>query len=149
MSDAEANDAAPEARDDETIPNDMLLYRKVSRYEIIRDHNLGRYRPSSNLFQKTKGTDRMSVVLDDALRADGRSPLDLIDERVTAGSFTAGFVRNECKEGVVRKPEADEPAHGNVVGTRKGSAEEKRKRDRLAREAACVEGDWEAARRER
>jgi len=56
---------------------------------------------------------------------DGRGPLDLVDDLRTAGLFTAGFVRHECKEGVVRKPDPNEPAHGNVMGGGRGRAAEK------------------------
>jgi len=123
-----------------TIADETLLYRWVSRDEIVKDDNIGRFRPSSNAFQKTTGTDRMSVVLGDTLEDAGRNPMELADELKTAASLTVGFVRS-CEQVVVRRPIAEEPAHGDVVGS-----DSKALRTKLACEAVCIEGDWEAAR---
>lgn len=130
------------AEDDLTIMNGTLLHRWLPRDQIVPDANLGRYRPSTNAFQKTTNTDGMSVVLGDALAADGRTPSDLVSELRTVASLTAGFVRS-CDQVVVRDPIDNEPAHGNVVGP-----DSRGLRKKLACEASCVEGEWESAKRD-
>ena len=132
------SDVMPE--DDLSITDETLLYRLVPRVQIVSDSNLGRYRPSTNAFKKTTKTNRMSVVLGDSLHEQERDPLELVSELRTAGSLSAEFARS-CEQVLARRPTEDEPAHGDVIGP-----DRKPLLKKLACEAACVEGDWEAAR---
>ena len=84
----------------------------------------------------------MSVFLDDTLRDQFRSVTEFIDEDVTVGSLTAGFVRHECEQRVRRSPNTQDDAHGDVIGPQRGALLNK-----MARAAICAEGDWETARR--
>lgn len=70
--------------------------------------------------------DEMSVVLQDTLSALERVPERLpIETPVTGGLETwgvarlsAGFLRNQEDQDILRSPNDDEPAHGDVRGTK-------------------------------
>jgi hypothetical protein len=132
--------------DDKTIPQDVILHRIVPRLQIVKDERVsGGWRPSTNAFKK--GTrrgraDRMSVYLDDTLRDQFRSPDEYIDGDVTLGCLPAGFYRLECEQCVRRSPTVVDEAHGDVIGPERGALLK-----RMARAAACYEGEWALARR--
>ena len=74
------------------------------------------------------------MLLAELVRETGRSADDVLagfDEYALA-SITAGQARN-CDQGVARAPEADEPAHAHVFGTKTRSVKR-----RLARHAKWV-----------
>lgn len=58
------------AHDDDFIADDLPLYRRIPDVWIVEDKNRGCMRISSGAF----GGAEMSIVLDDTLRASGRSP---------------------------------------------------------------------------
>jgi hypothetical protein len=123
--------------DDARVDDETLVYRWVPRDQIVADPKMGRYRPSTNAFHNTTGTDRMSVLLGDTLAAQHRDPASLPDALRTLGSLATSFVRQDCGQEVNRSPTPTELAHGDVVGS-----DSKKIRSKMAREAACVEGDW-------
>jgi hypothetical protein len=84
----------------------------------------------------------MSIIIDDSLREQFRSPAEFINGSRTVGSLSAGFVRHECEQRVRRSPTICDDAHGDVIGS---NAQGFRKK--MAREATCFEGDWERASR--
>jgi hypothetical protein len=102
--------------DDASVPDECGLYRRIlpSPDQVVPDENRGCYRVSSAPFLKKR---EMSVVLEDRLRADGREPSDAL--RNHPGQYLirlgAGFVRAHGQI-VVRNPQPDEPAHGDVIG---------------------------------
>jgi hypothetical protein len=89
---------------------------------------------SGGLDNSSGGGEDMSVILGDTLAAMGRTPESLVANRPDCGVVTlrAGTVRAEGQT-IVRTREADEPAHGDVVGT-KGPG----KRKRLVRDAVHI-----------
>lgn len=68
----------------------------------------------------------MSVVLSDALEGLGRVPENLPIETPCAGDpelwgvarLEVGFLRHEEEQEILRTPEEDEPAHGDVRGVK-------------------------------
>lgn len=70
--------------------------------------------------------DEMSVVLEDALAAMERVPELLPVETPCSGNpelwgvarLNVGFLRNEEEQEILRSPKDDEPAHGDVRGTK-------------------------------
>lgn len=85
--------------------------------------------------------DEMSVVLDDTLQALSRLPERLPVETPCAGDpelwgvakLNVGFLRNEAQQTVLRSPQDDEPAHGDVRG-----AKNPRRRKKLKKHAEWV-----------
>lgn len=124
------------------IDDATLVFRWIPRDQIVSDLKLGRYRPSTNAFKNTTGTDRMSVYVQDTLEAEGRSADEFLSDLRSVGSLETGFLRNECEQAVERSPEEGEPAHAEVVGS-----DRKRLLKKMAAVACCVEGDWETASR--
>ncbi len=122
------------------ITDETLVYRWVSRDQIVPDEKLGRYRPSTNAFKNTTGTDSMSVYVEDTLTALGRGPEEFLTDLRAVGSLQTGFLHHECEQAVERSPEVDEPAHASVVGSdRKGLLK------KMAIAACCIESNWETA----
>jgi hypothetical protein len=131
--------ADPAEVDDASIEDAVVLHRLVPRAQIVEDHD-GSCRPSTNAFKK--GTrhgrrGRMSVYLDDTLRDQFRTPLEFVDDAITIGSITAGFMRDPCQQIVRRAPTTTDDAHGDVIGPERGSILK-----RMARQAVCIEGTW-------
>lgn len=101
---------------DAPVPPEIELYRRIPPIldqALVYDKNRDCVRLSSAIFN----TERMSVVIEDALRADGREPLDVLEKypddflvAINAGLAT------EHGQTIERVPEDDEPAHAEVVG---------------------------------
>jgi hypothetical protein len=77
----------------------------------------GGMRISSGAFQNSSGTKGMSVVLDDTLADEERSPVSLLADFPGFGlvSLTAGFCIDE-EQTVERVAVTEELAHGEVIG---------------------------------
>lgn len=106
--------------DDPTIPDDCELLRRVPLrrdINIIWDHNLQRWRPSSASFENHHSGTPMSITLRTELEEGGRGPADVLKGHNNFGlaAITAGIAR-EQNQRVVRDPLPEEPAHGLVVG---------------------------------
>ena len=125
---------AAEYIDDDTILNDVELYRRVPPQWLVRDEKLGTVRPSSQAFQDSPNGTPMSVTLSDVLTAAGREPLSVLNghEGFGLASITTGLAR-ECRQGIVRNPTEEEPAHGLVFGKKTGSV-----KSRFAKESRWV-----------
>lgn len=92
------------------------LYRRVSPREgegLVRDENSDCIRLSSAVFTG----DRMSVLLGDTMEAEGRPPVQALDDHPNyfLVSISASDARAQEQE-VERTPIPEEPAHGDVVG---------------------------------
>jgi hypothetical protein len=101
---------------DSPVAPEAELYRRIPptlNQGLVYDTNRDCVRLSSAIFN----TERMSVVIEDTLRDDGREPLDVLreypDDFLVA--ITAGLVVEHGQE-IERAPEAEEPAHAEVVG---------------------------------
>lgn len=115
MEAGEREEAAGEAVSDPEV----VLLRRISPQFVKRAAD-GGIRVSGGAFQNTSGTDGMSVALADAVAAEGREVISLLDRYPGFGlvSFTAGFCF-EQEQRVERRPEPQEPAHGEVIGEKK------------------------------
>jgi len=120
--------------DDPSIPDDAELWRRVPPWHIIFDENLGRNRPSKAAFDNDRDGSPMSVVLADLVLESNRGPESVLagHEGFALAVIIAGLARSR-KQGVVRDPQPDEPAHALVFG-RKGDSV----RRALARESCWV-----------
>lgn len=103
--------------DDNTIPNQAKLLRRIPPCFFIRDENLGRMRPSSAAFDDHPDGSPMSVVLADGVREAGRTPDSVLVGYTdyALAMITAGTAR-ECHQNIVRDPTPEEPAHAVVFG---------------------------------
>lgn len=115
--------------DDPTVDDDVLLLRRipVNPACVVRDENLGCYRPSSAAFENHSNGTPMSVVLSDTLDALGReheSALGEYVENFSLASFKASTAR-ACDQGISREPTDEEPAHGEVFGEKPKSVRRK------------------------
>ena len=114
--------------DDKSIPDEAQLWRRIPPWHVVDDKNLGRKRISKAAFEDHPGGSAMSVVLGDEIVAAGRQPSSAIAGHVNfcLDSIAAGIARS-LKQGIVRRPLDDDPAHAEVfgkktVGVRKGFA---------------------------
>jgi hypothetical protein len=101
---------------DAPVPPETELYRRIPPIldqALVYDQNQDCVRLSSAIFN----TKRMSVVIEDALRADGREPLDVL-ERYPDDFLVAikAALAMDNGQTIERAPEDDEPAHAEVVG---------------------------------
>ena len=129
-----AGAAAEPPPDDASVNDDLVLFRRVPPAHTrwtpdgpeIRD-GLFKNFPNPELL-------RMSVVLEDTLREDDRSPETIVAAYPLFGvaAITAAAVRAE-QQGVVRSRTEEEPAHGDVCGEKPTS-----RRIRLAEQAWWV-----------
>lgn len=105
--------------DDVSIPNPTLLYRWVPPNHIRRTDNGVECRDGAFKNFPNPETLRMSIVLEDTLRALDREPASVLQGRPGYGlvALTAEQVR-EAEQRVVRSPTPEEPAHGDVWGTK-------------------------------
>jgi hypothetical protein len=122
--------------DDPTIENSDALWRRIPPFMVVPDQNLGISRPSSQAFKDHPDGSAMSVELASVLKLHG-----LGQEHVLAGPQHAGFgiaavtagLARECRQGIVRKPTPDNPAHAEVFGDKPKSVSR-----RFAREAQWI-----------
>jgi hypothetical protein len=105
--------------DDLTIEDDSPLWRRIPSLHFFYDENQGRIRPSSAAFEDHKNGSPMSVILGREVIDNGRSAESLLVNHSGYGlvSFLAGLAR-ENKQGIVRKPIPEEPAHAEVFGNK-------------------------------
>jgi len=112
-----------EYQDDESIPDDSLLLRRIlsdPNIHIVWDDNLGCWRPSSAAFDNDRNGNPMSVVLSVELVRLNRSMESALrghKDGYSLASVTAGFTRNLSQiQKIVKDPTPEEPAHGLVAG---------------------------------
>lgn len=100
-----------------TIGDDALLWRRVPPKCFIYDENKQSWRPSSAVFDDHPDGSPMSVVLAQEALDAGRNAESILRGHEGFGlvCFTAGLAR-EQKQGIVRKPLPEEPAHAEVFG---------------------------------
>lgn len=103
--------------DDKSISDDSQLWRRIPPWHIVDDKNLGRKRISKAAFEDHPGGSPMSVCLGNEVLAAGREPGSVIagHEEFCLASISAGITRS-LKQGIVRKPLDEEPAHAEVFG---------------------------------
>ena len=103
--------------DDLTVTNEAPLWRRVPPRHFVFDKNRGRWRPSSAAFDDHPSGTPMSVVLGQELLNAGRAAESALGNHEGFGlvSFTAGLARTN-RQGIMRKPLPDEPAHAEVFG---------------------------------
>src|SRR6478752_1384431 len=108
--------------DESSIPNDLKLYRRIRPdVHMVRDDNNNCCRVSSGAFRQPE----MSVVLHDTLLELGQGPQNVVsDDEPYLVSLTAAQAR-EAGQAVCRKPLADDPAHGEVIGSKGSSSRRK------------------------
>lgn len=121
--------------DDDTSVTDLtLLYRWVPPAHVRRTPSGVECRDGAFKNFPNPATRRMSVVLDDTLRALGREPRSILAGKPGYGliAVTAAHVRAE-QQRVARSPLPDEAAHGDVWGDKTAG-----RRRRLARQAQWI-----------
>jgi hypothetical protein len=108
--------------------DDMVVYRLVPCWSC--DVVDGAWEPQSCAFDNASPEDSadcdrdMSVVLQDTLTALERIPEDLPADTGWAGdqwgvaAVPVAYLRHEEDQTIWRTPEVDEPAHGDVCGTK-------------------------------
>jgi hypothetical protein len=108
--------------DDPTIANDAPLWRRIPPFHFVNDENRGRIRPSTAAFEDHPNGTPMSVVLGQEVLDAGRSPMSVLAGHDGYGmvTFSAGLARSK-RQGVLRKPLPEEPAHAEVVGKKTDS----------------------------
>lgn len=110
--------------DDRSIGNEAPLWRRIAPDQVIYDDNLGRHRPTSDAFQNHRNGSPMSVVLGQEVLDADRTAESVLTGHDGFGlvSFAAGLAR-EKKQGVMRKPLPEEPAHAEVFGEKPKSVQ--------------------------
>jgi hypothetical protein len=112
------------------VPDDGCVYRliPVGACSIVEgqwEFQSGAFDNASPLSNSDSALD-MSVVLGDVLASLGRSPESLPVETPCAGEpdlwgvavLQAGYLRSEEEQEILRTPQDDEPAHGDVRGVK-------------------------------
>lgn len=108
----------PDYVDDPTIEDDSPLWRRIPPKHFVYDENLQCRRASSAAFSDNpKDKSPMSVVLGDEVLAASRTAESVLEGHEGFGlvSFLAGLAR-QFKQGIMRKPLDEEPAHAEVFG---------------------------------
>jgi len=111
----------PEYTNDPTILDNDELWRRVFPGWWIWDENLDRVRPTSQVFQNSKGSSAMSVFLANEI-GDPVNVLEGYPDYVLA-SITADLAR-QCRQGVARDTNPEKPAHALVFGKKTGSVKD-------------------------
>lgn len=113
--------ACPE--DDLSIGDVEDLWRRVHPDQVVRDHNLGRVRPSSAAFKDPQ----LSCLLasedtaDRALSAKGNDGVPWRDKGFSLAVFAASLARR-LRQTVCRAPTPADPSHLLVIGKKKSSS---------------------------
>lgn len=125
---------------DAPVEDDTLVYRLVPVDAC--DAVDGKWEFQSGAFDnstpidESERDDQMSVVLGDTLGALDRIPEQLPVETPCAGEperwgvakLNTGFLRGEVSQEILRTPEPEEPAHGDVRGAKNPKRRKKLKR---------------------
>lgn len=105
--------------DDPTIFDSDVLLRRVpiKPQQIVKDENLGRYRPSSAAFNDHPNGSAMSVNIRSGVFTSQRREKDVLplDPPMALAGIRVSTVRG-AGLGTVRAPVADQIAHGEVIG---------------------------------
>ena len=117
--------------DDQTIPDDAILWRRIPPWHFTYDRRERRWRPSSAAFEDDPDGDPMSVII----AAESRSPEAALADLHRDYGLVAISARLARERGqmIVRAPTPEEPAHAYVVGNKAESV-----RKAFARQAAWV-----------
>jgi hypothetical protein len=120
------SDASPTYKDDASILDDADLWRRIPPWHIVDDNNRGGKRISKAAFEDHPDGSPMSVVLGQEVLAAGRDPESIVAsyDDFCLASVTAGLARS-LKQGIVRKPLDEEPAHAEVFGKKTDSVRRK------------------------
>jgi len=112
--------------DDQAIPNDTQLFRRIPPCHCFFDENMHDYRPSSAAFDDDDDGDPMSVYLSTVLGAEGRQPASVLAgrEEYSLASITAGLAR-QLKQTVHPQPVPEESSHTVVCGDKPQSRRKK------------------------
>lgn len=111
--------AENEPVDDKSIPDTDRLFRRVAPNQLSPNED-GSKRPSSSVFK----TDRMSVNIETLMIEQGRPPEDTLTKYPNAylTSISVNDVRSfGCYPVVKDTQPPNDPAHGLVLGKKKGS----------------------------
>ena len=109
-------------RDDPTIPDDQVLWRRVPPWHAALDKHRGVRVVSSAAFDDDNDAEPMSVVL--ASEASGTDSVLAGHDGYALVGFPASLAR-ELGLGILRDPTDDQPAHAVVVGKKTGSIQKK------------------------
>ena len=115
--------------DDDSIPDDSLLYRRLHQSAIVFDHNEGDWRISSAGFEDTNGSP-MSVDLGQVIQNLDESPVEYCLSGYPQhglASIAAADARN-LNQRVAKEPLEENPAHGVVAGPKTDSTKKKFRR---------------------
>lgn len=106
--------------DDPNVADDAVLWRRVRPDWVIRDENVGEFRPSSAAFQNSSDGSPMSVLIEMIVKSTNRTAADILNGyfEYSLCSFTAGLARELGQQVATRPEDLNEPAHGFVVGKR-------------------------------
>lgn len=110
--------------DDPSVRNKCKLLRRIQIKKdfVVWDDNLNRLRPSSASFRDHPDGSSMSIVLGDDLDEAGRNYSEVLNDHsnFALATITAELAR-ENNQMIVRDPLKEEPAHGLVVGKKRGA----------------------------
>lgn len=118
----------PERRDDESVPDDESVWRRIAPQDLVRDQETGLYRPSSGSLR----TSEMSVAIASLTSVESA----LVDyPGFSLAEIKVAFLRSiGCI--VVRDPDPpDNPAHALVYGKSANGSLTKSQAKRLAEAA--------------
>ena len=123
-------------KDDPSILDDAELWRRIPPWHIVIDKNHGGKRISKAAFEDNPDGTPMSVVLGQEVLEAERDALSVLTgyETFCLASVTAGLARL-LKQGIIRSPCDDEPAHAEVFGKKTDSV-----RKNFARAATWIIG---------
>src|SRR6185295_4277610 len=107
--------------DDPAVEDDAFLWRRVPRQWVIKDENIGGFRPSSAAFQDSSSSP-MSVLIERIVTATQRTPAEVLKgyDEYSLCCFTAGVARALGQRVATRPEIPEEPAHGFVAGKKTG-----------------------------
>ena len=119
-----------EFEDDQSIPNEAALFRRIPPYWLTPDE-CGRKRVSSAAYRHFE----LSILIELLMREAGRPPEEALTGYVDhcLVSITAGLARKLHQKVVKESSPPNDPAHGLVVGKKTDSIA-----SRLARESKWV-----------
>lgn len=115
--------------DDLTISNEDRLFRRVPRNWIVWDDNEGVASVSSAAFSDSSDGSGMSVSIESVMDEKGLSVEDILRDYEGFGMVAiAARLAREKGQSIIRKPTVKDPAHGEVIGKKRGSVKKAFKR---------------------